>query len=187
MLKTMYQAINQVSKYYLGHYKNMLLATKKMVSPIMATARNLMPDFPTSKAKSQQVLLPKVQSYFDPEQGVEYWYDPTEGQWYYHYPETVAKKAIEPSTQVEVVTNTQGKPEWAIVGDQAVAASSTSVDQSLNEILDAEASELSQAKSVQAAVQEEKKLLQLLTAVDELEKEAEEEEAAAKEDSKDEE
>ena len=80
MLKTMYQAINQVSKFYLDHYKNMLLTTKKMVSPIMATARNLMPDFPTSKAKSQQVLLPKVQSYFDPEQGVEYWYDPTEGQ-----------------------------------------------------------------------------------------------------------
>merc|ERR1719443_2272578 len=183
MLKTMYQAINQVSKFYLDHYKNMLLTTKKMVSPIMATARNLMPDFPTSKAKSQQVLLPKVQSYFDPEQGVEYWYDPTEGQWYYHYPETVAKKAIEPSTQVEVVTNTQGKPEWAIVGDQAVAASSTAIDQSLNEILDAEASELSQAKSVQAAVQEEKKLLQLLTAVDELEKEPEEVEAAAKEDS----
>ena len=93
MLKTMYQAINQVSKYYLGHYKNMLLATKEMMSPLTAAARNLMTRIPTAKSSGQQpVLLPKVQSYFDPEQGVEYWYDPTEGQWYYHYPETVAKK-----------------------------------------------------------------------------------------------
>ena len=138
----------------------------------------------------QQVLLPKVQSYFDPDQGVEYWFNPSAGQWYYHYPEETpaveAKQAIEPSIQVEVVTNPQGRPEWAVVGDQAVAASSptaaVAVDQSLNEILDTEASELYQAKSaVAAAVEEEKKLLQLLTAVEEGE------EAAVEEDSKDEE
>ena len=178
MLKSMYQAINKVSKYYLGHYKNMLLATKEMVSPAMAAARNLMSNIPTSKSSSsrqQNVLLPKVQSYFDPEQGVEYWYDPTAGQWYYHYPEGVqAKQAIEPSTQVEVVADTQGNPQWAIVGDQVVAASS--VDPSLNEILDTEASELSQAAA--AVDKEEKKLLQLLTAVEE------KKEAAVEEDSK---
>lgn len=192
MLKSMYKAINQVSKYYLGHYKNMLLATKEMMSPLTAAARNLMTRIPTAKSSGQQpVLLPKVQSYFDPDQGVEYWFDPSVGQWYYHYPETVAKQAIiEPSTQVEVVADAQGRPEWAIVGDQAVAASSaveaSSVDPSLNEILDTEASELSQAKTavaaaVEAAVEEDKKLLQLLTAVEE------DVEEAAKEDPKDEE
>ena len=47
MLKTMYQAINQVSGYYLGHYKNMLLSAKDMVSPLMnhanAVSRAMLP------------------------------------------------------------------------------------------------------------------------------------------------
>ena len=49
-------------------------------------------------------------------------------QWYYHYPEgsdSVAKSSnkgdsdIEPSTQVEVVENSEtGLPEWAIVNKE---------------------------------------------------------------------
>ena len=49
-------------------------------------------------------------------------------QWYYHYPEgsdSVAKSSnkgdsdIEPSTQVEVVENSEtGLPEWAIVNQE---------------------------------------------------------------------
>merc|ERR1712152_45635 len=86
MLKTMYQAINQAN----------------------AVSRAMLP----TKRKSQQVL-PKVSSYYDPDQGVEYWFDPQAGQWYYHYPTQEAEAAavaknsygIDPSTQVEVVQN----------------------------------------------------------------------------------
>ena len=73
-------------------YDNVELLTRDMVKPAIdhvETAANkmmfLMPPIPgigksSSLAKSSinptATALPQVQSYFDPEQGVEYWFDP---------------------------------------------------------------------------------------------------------------
>jgi len=170
MMKDAYDMIRVVQNYYYGHMKNALFSTRDMVKPAIdhvETAANkmmfLMPPIPgvgksSSLAKSAfnptASALPQVQSYFDPEQGVEYWFDPQAKQWYYHYPEgsdSVAKSSnkgdsdIEPSTQVEVVENSEtGLPEWAIVNQENQAL----VDQALNEILDTGASVLSPAKVI---------------------------------------